>query len=300
MISDQTLLRLESEVSQAMSAGQIARNIGVNGCQQTQSLTDMDMAQPIVMFPIKGRKRIAVGPQIYDVQAGELLVLPPNTRFDLQNIPAVGTGRFLGASLVFDAPTVELFHKIYGPELTNWQMSAKWRTAGSDALFSLIADWLAHDRKFGSDRAQTRHRLAEILLLLARQGVAGNLLGSGAETLRDRIRSLFAAAPAQDWRIADLTAKLAMSESTLRRQLRSENTSFRALLEDARLSHGVELVMMSDMPIGQIAFDCGYQSQSRFSERFRLRFSLSPTELRATQTQPAGHVVQMDSYRPAP
>jgi AraC-like DNA-binding protein len=139
--------------------------------------------------------------------------------------------------------------------------------------------------------------LVEILLILAQQGMAGNLLHSLADTVTDRVAQQFATDLSRDWTIKEIAATLAMSERTLRRRLRAENTGFRAVLEDARLNRGVELVIASDMPIGQIAFECGYQSQSRFAQRFRLRFSMSPTELRATQDRPEALIIPIDRHR---
>lgn len=139
--------------------------------------------------------------------------------------------------------------------------------------------------------------MVEILLILVQLGMAGNLLHARADTVTDRVTQQFATDLSRDWSIKDLATALAMSERTLRRKLQAENAGFRALLEDTRLNRGVELVIASDMPIGQIAFECGYQSQSRFAQRFRLRFSMSPTELRATQDRPEAVIVSLDHHR---
>lgn len=297
MANDHIMSRLEVEIEKTVSSAQTIRNVGVNGCRQIQSLTAMELASPTLMFPIIGRKRLFVAQQCYDACPGEVLVVPAGTRFDLENIPDFARQRFLGAALVFDAETLAFFHKVYGGDMKNWSLTPQWKAAGSDELLSSISDWVAHDRQFSSGATQTRHRLAEILLTLAHRGMAGNILFSQQSGLRERIKHLIGLNPGHEWRMPEITQKLAMSESTLRRQLRAENTSFRELLEDTRLGRGIELVMMTDMPVGQIAFECGYQSQSRFSERFRLRFSLSPTEFRATQAQPAGSVVELDQFR---
>ncbi|MEP1793051.1 helix-turn-helix domain-containing protein [Parasphingorhabdus sp.] len=289
--------RLETSFEEAFLSGQVTRCFWVNGCRQTQRLTQMDMAAPMLMFPIVGQKTATVGDQVYHTSPGEMLLLPAAVRFDLANIPTVGENRFLGASLVFDALTIDLFRKAYSDAAQGWPLASKWKINGSDEVYSLIADWLAHDRAYHVDIAQTRHRLAEILLILARQGVAGNLLQPRAQTVRDQLTQRLMTDLSRDWSASDLAAALAMSESTLRRRLREEQTGFRQLLEDARLNQGVERVISSDMPIGQIALECGYQSQSRFAERFRLRFSMSPTELRSSQRQRSGDIVALETHR---
>lgn len=297
MISTHIMSQLATELDRADPSGPANRSVGVNRCRQLQCLTGMRVAAPTLLIPVIGSKRVSVAQQHYHAPPGAYLSLPAGTQFDVDNVPDARQQRYLGAALVFDAETLALFRTLYGAEMSRWRMTPQWKSTATDELYASIAQWVAHERQFSADVTQTRHRLAEILLLLARQGLAGNLLFAQHSSLRDRIKHLFLLGPAQDWRMADLTTRLGMSESTLRRQLRGENTSFRALLEEARLDRGVELVLMTDMPIGQIAFDCGYQSQSRFSERFRLRFSLSPSELRATQTLPAGDVIALDRHR---
>lgn len=297
-MTQQTIMsRLETSMTMAFLSGQTARGVWINGCQQAQTITRMDMSAPMLMFPIIGLKRISADRQTYGAHPGQVLLLPKGVRCDVENIPEPGQSRFLGASLAFDRQTVDLFGKVYSDGLKDQDLTPRWKAAGSDELYSIIADWITHDQNYPADLTQTRHRLVEILLILARQGLAGNLLMSHSETLSERITLHFKTDLSRDWSVKDLTKALAMSERTLRRRLQSENTGFRDLLEDTRLNQGVERVISSDMPIGQIAFECGYQSQSRFAERFRLRFSMSPTELRATQKRPIGDLVSLDRHR---
>jgi len=297
-MTEQTIMsRLEKSMTMAFLSGQTARGFWINGCQQAQTITKMDMSAPMLMFPIIGQKRIIADRQTYSTQPGEVLLLPKGMRCDVENIPELGRSRFLGASLVFDRQTIELFGKAYSNGLKDWDLTPKWKAAGSNEMYSLIADWITHDQNYPADLTHTRHRLVEILLILARLGLAGNLLLSHNETLSERITHHFKTNLSRDWSVKDLTKTLAMSERTLRRRLQAEKTGFRDLLEDTRLNQGVERVISSDMPIGQIAFECGYQSQSRFAERFRRRFSMSPTELRATQKRPIGDLVSLDQHR---
>lgn len=297
MTSQHIVSQLAEEIAQASAADLGQRRVGVNRCRSLQSLTRMSVTAPTLMFPLVGAKRITVTEQSYRAAPGEYLILPRGTVFDVENIPEARADRYLGIALVFDAATMDQFRTLYGPEIGRWSLTPRWVARGTDELFAAIRDWVSRNRSFPADDALTRHRMCEFLLLLARLGTAGNLLFQHQARLRDRAKHLIALDPGRDWRIGEVTARLALSESTLRRGLRLEGTSFRDLLEEVRLDRGVELVMATDMPIGQISHDCGYQSQSRFTERFRLRFSLSPTELRATQRLPQASVTPLRPRR---
>lgn len=80
-----------------------------------------------------------------------------------------------------------------------------------------------------------------------------------------------------------IAAQLFMSSSTLRRKLKSEGNSIQDIRNRVRLGHGLHLIQTTKTSIGNIAFECGYQSQSRFTEQFKNLFGITPRELRKTK-----------------
>ena len=74
-----------------------------------------------------------------------------------------------------------------------------------------------------------------------------------------------------------------MSEVMLRRKLSMENTALRNLMIDVRMSSALALLQSTDWPISAIAQHVGYESASRFAERFRKRFGFAPTAIRGHQ-----------------
>lgn len=88
----------------------------------------------------------------------------------------------------------------------------------------------------------------------------------------------------QELSSTELTSTLAMSESTLRRKLKAEGTSLQEIKDRARLGRGLHLLQTTSDSIGLVAEQCGYQSQSRFTDKFKQLFGLTPSELRKTKT----------------
>jgi AraC-like DNA-binding protein len=97
---------------------------------------------------------------------------------------------------------------------------------------------------------------------------------------RSQLASLLQTDNAKEWKLEEVCQTLATSESKLRRKLQQEGTGFREVLEDLRLTNGLGMLQTTAMPITQIALECGYQSASRFSERFKKRFQTTPRDLR--------------------
>ena len=54
-----------------------------------------------------------------------------------------------------------------------------------------------------------------------------------------------------------------------------------AYLLQLRIGEARSLLLHSDLSLGEIAWRCGWQSASRFSEQFRARTGLAPREFRA-------------------
>lgn len=108
------------------------------------SMTMAFLSAPMLMFPIIGQKRIGLDRQTYSANPGQVLPLLKGVRCDVENSPELGQSRFLGASLFFDRQTIDLFRKIYSDGLKDWDLTPKWKAAGSDELYSIIADWITH------------------------------------------------------------------------------------------------------------------------------------------------------------
>ena len=55
---------------------------------------------------------------------------------------------------------------------------------------------------------------------------------------------------------------------------------FRAYLNALRMEEAKRLLKTTDEPITQIAYSCGYNSQTTFNRVFRERFDKTPREMR--------------------
>lgn len=277
----------------------LASHVGINRCRRIQSLTRMSFGVPTVMLPVLGTKTIIVEEREYACKQGQLLILPGGIHFDVENAPDREAARYLGIAVRFDSETIALFNHLYGKQFNNWDLTPKWQAAGSTKLITALSDWISWLHQFPTEPTQVWHRMVELLLLFAQQGNAGNLILQHHTSWKHRLSELLKLDPARNWRMIEVCKRLGVSESTLRRHLANEGIGFRDLREEVRLEYGMGFVMGTDMLISQISLASGYQSQSRFSERFKLRFSMSPKELRNTRDEmptPA-NVIRLQSAR---
>lgn len=75
-----------------------------------------------------------------------------------------------------------------------------------------------------------------------------------------------------------------LSESTLHRKLKEENTSIKEIKDRVRMGNALHLLQTTDLPIGIIADKCGYKTHSKFSMRFKKHFGITPADLKKTRS----------------
>ena len=136
-------------------------------------------------------------------------------------------------------------------------------------------------------------RRKELIKLLCYQGYKEILSLVAKPRIHHQLIDVFREDPSVRWSINDVSKKLAMSESTLRRKLQAEGTSFRDLNLQVRLGHGMHLLQTTSLSISMVSEQCGYQSQSRFSEMFRERFGLTPSQLRQSKLEELGGILSV-------
>jgi len=211
------------------------------------------------------------------------LILPADTTLWIGNQPQRQKQEYLAIALSFDSDTIRRFRDTYHAHLREWNTTPHLHATAPPAMLVALQQWLQWCQQFPVDATLREHRRVEILLLLAQAGLASNLLKHENPSLRQQISRLLAQDTARNWQIRDVCEVLCTSESSLRRRLRAENSRFRDLLEEVRLATGLSLLQETYWPVGRIAQTVGYQSQSRFGERFKQRFGMTPTELRRTR-----------------
>lgn len=254
--------------------------LGIQSCYKPQAIAKVVFSKPALLLVVSGSKEILLSTRRHVARAGEFLVVPADTEFWMGKYPDETTGIYQGLGFRFDIETIQEFQRSFGQGLESWSLAPHWQAPASEAALEWVAQWLEWSRKYPVSIQMQRHRLVELLLLLAQAGLAGNLLVSRNPSWRQRVAQMLSTDPARPWRCQEICRALGVSPSAMRRRLQVEETNFRQLLEEARLMAGLTMVQETRMTICQVADAVGYQSQSRFTDRFKERFGVTPTALR--------------------
>ena len=101
---------------------------------------------------------------------------------------------------------------------------------------------------------------------------------------RDKLVELFRQQPSEHHSIESACQHLGLSKSTLIRRLREESTQFREVLAELRMGYALTLLQQQHYTQLDLAQLCGYQSETRFAQRFKKQFGLSLKEYQQTMT----------------
>ncbi len=256
--------------------------LGLFHARCAQALRAVPIHQPTVVLILGGHKELVAGERLIHATSGDLLLLPASHELSFANHPAPNAP-YLAVMVSFLPAAVERFSQTYGASLQVWDQPPIWHGQVSEAVLLAFTQWVELACGTSLSAELLLHRQIELLLLLTQAGLVGNLLLARQSSWRQRVSALLALAPAHPWEAAEVARRLGVGESSLRRHLRGEESGFRGLLEEVRLVAGLGLLQETFWPIARVAAEVGYDSHSRFSERFRRRFGVTPSELRRTR-----------------
>lgn len=217
------------------------------------------------------------------VEQGEFVYLRRGENLTIGNI--IGdTGLYFSEGLVIDDAVISEFMQLHpNPSDSRDARKGSMSTGFNDAFSSVVSSLDDPDLP----DAMLTFRAQELLLWLQLQDVAHHI--HCCESLKDRLRSLFERDLEHAWKAPDAAKALGMSEATLRRSLSKEGTGFVEILRDVRLSFALTRIQTTQYSLAEIAFECGFSSQSRLSEAFKARFDITPGKLRASEALAAQH-----------
>jgi AraC-like DNA-binding protein len=242
--------------------------------RSTHTVKSVDLDTPLLVLPLQGRKRVRRGDEWIHIRPGELFFVPEPTAIDIENNPDPTTGAYVAIGIPLEE------HVLSAAGTLLRQITA----GGSTGIASLpltphcadLMTWI--DAVEANEFPRACHALVGIVLRLYASGYRC-LLQRREPSLSMRVRALIAADPGRDWSSPDLEVELAMSGATLRRHLATEGRGLRELIADARLSHALNLLITTRLPVKAVARQVGYASVSTFIKRFRQRYGVPPSRV---------------------
>jgi AraC-like DNA-binding protein len=239
-----------------------------------QYIVDVPISKPLLVFVLKGTKHLGKNDEII-IEAGNFIFLSNSIDLDMRNIP--NREEYLAMLIEFE----------YG-DFKSFALNSKTskKSIQGEITESLVSTLLQFVEWANfAPRSMWNFRREEILHFLNYLGPEDVSSIFSLPSLSHKVEALFNEDQIKDIGVDFVCAQLGVSESTLRRKLKQEGSSFQEIKDRSRLGKALFLIQTTREPVGIIAGMCGFQSQSRFTEKFKKHFKITPTELRNTRVK---------------
>lgn len=247
-----------------------------------QHLTNVPIVNPLLICVLGGQKELRSSASDSNMssgedicQSGEFVFLSNMPNIDMRNI-SQGSGYF---ALLIEFQYSD-FETLSDPAIEHISHFTGALEENLCKALTQFVEW-----GIWAPQELWRFRRQELLQLIYHLGHKQVCAIAEPPSMTHKVEKLIAKQLDSDITAEMVASTLALSESTLRRKLSAENTHFQAIKDRLRLGYGLHLLQTTDLAVGLIADQTGYQSQSRFTDKFKSLFGLTPSELRKTRIQ---------------
>jgi AraC-like DNA-binding protein len=235
---------------------------------------------------LEGAKELTSGAERRVYRSGDIFVLSANEHFDVVNEPDDKTGYYRALFIRFDRALIIEAARLW-PQFVNQETRSTEPRITDDLCSAILhaAQALAH--RFPVSRRVVEHRLLEVVLVLAEQGVLSLAPKYIEDSVVAAVRLLVRHRLHLNWTTAAVASEFSMSEATLRRRLRAEGHTFQGLLLDERMKAAFIILRDRDADVADALAATGYHSRAHFSRQFQVRFGATPNEVRLGRGAPS-------------
>lgn len=252
-----------------------------------ETITQLIMPAAGLVMVIEGRKEVIAGTNRRIYEAGEAFVLAANARVDLVNEPDAQSGYYRALFVRFPRELVIEAARLW-PQFVGQESRNSEPVISAELCSALLHGAEALSRRIPASRRVMDHRILEILLILAEQGVLPLVPKYVDGSVVEAVRLLIRHRLHLPWTAASIAAVLSMSEATLRRRLRAETQTLQELLRDERMKAAYIVLNERNADVADAIAATGYQSRSHFAKHFQERFGATPSSVRRRKRPFAG------------
>jgi AraC-like DNA-binding protein len=237
-----------------------------------QKLLNVPVVKPLFIAVLDGDKKLGNQSEIV-CRAGNFIFLSDSSTVNMRNIPK--EKEYFALLIEFEYEDFE------GISIKSDSQKSYGIGEISQSLEKCLKQFV--EWSLFAPRAMWALRRKEILQLLFHLGHKDILSMARSHKLAQKVVAIISKKPSVEIPLSFICQQVAMSESTLRRKLTAEGTTVQKIKDQVKLGLGLHLLQTTNHSIVFIAEQCGYQSHSRFTSRFKGRFGLTPSELRKTK-----------------
>lgn len=233
-------------------------------------------------YLISGQRRYLIGHMIYDVAPGDLVIIPRSRLHRTVSPRSSGYDRYV---CNFTESRIDTFVQDLGHDVFEQLMDLGCIQLPPQISRRIYRDFqqLEHElghRQPGTDAAAL-HLLQDVLLCALRYGTPKeSIRGASADKIQE-LTAYVAHNFAQPLNLRDAAAMACMEETYFSKRFKVlTGFGFQEYLTQTRLQAAEQLLLDTNLTMGEIAEQCGFSSANYFGDVFRRWKHISPSQYR--------------------
>ncbi|MGF1741341.1 AraC family transcriptional regulator [Vibrio profundum] len=237
-----------------------------------QKLRNVRIHSPTIVQVLSGSKKLFWNEKTSSLSPSSLLLCEASLSLSFDNQPDKGHFSSRMFSL-FSRPSESMLRLSYRNEVERDIPAVRLDSALSNTLNILQSLELLTM----SVETQSFYLMA-LYQQLAEKGVLHWLFSNEEATFGQKLRHYLSQHPGAEHSLISVAEQFAMSRATFSRRLKQEGYQYREVLAEIRLSYALRLMQQGSANVSILSHMCGYQSESRFCQRFKSKFGVSPAQ----------------------
>ncbi|EFH2591121.1 helix-turn-helix domain-containing protein [Escherichia coli] len=116
-----------------------------------------------------------------------------------------------------------------------------------------------------------------LLSLFNKHNDVNSFIFTHMKSISYKVICIINAIPEKQWQLKDVSERIYMSESLIKKKLKNEGASFTLLLIDIRMRLAKKLLSSGLYSISETAIKCGYKNTSYFISSFKKYYGVTPS-----------------------
>lgn len=239
-----------------------------------QNLLNVPILKPVLIIICSGEKELESKTKVETCYTNQFVFISGSNSIGMRNIPEDNS--YYAVLIEFEDDELPLQESIDNTLNLDFFIGDV-----DNVLQDSIAQFMEISAIYPEDLLKSRRK--EIIQLMIAQGFNELFSIKRTHKLTEMITEIMKRSDLYNINVQRISDQIGLSESTLHRKLKEENTSIKEIKDRVRMGSGLHLLQTTDLPVSVIADKCGYSTHSKFSLRFKKHFGITPADLKKTK-----------------
>lgn len=235
-----------------------------------------------LFFLLSGQRRYFIGHTIYDIAPGNAIFIPRTVLHRTVSLGAKGFDRYV---LTFSQEHYDAFAKLAGWDACSLFSGGTCLQLGAEATYQVQKAFERMEQELSQPcqwtQGSVRNQFYSIMLTCLREGKPKAPCQEESADIIQQAAKYISEHYHESITLEDVASIVHMEKTYFSKRFKALiGTGFLEYLTQTRLCAARELLIKTELSIGEISDTCGFSSSNYFGDVFRRYYGISPTNYR--------------------